>query len=94
MKRACSLNTNKDENLTCEFHPATKINYYRMKNINLSPFFLVVAILGLVMIMSVAILFAAGNTSQDDFEVFSLIGTGIWFAGIMLKKRYCSLSNR
>ncbi len=21
MKRACSLNTNMDENLTCEFHP-------------------------------------------------------------------------
>lgn len=59
-----------------------------MKNINLNPFFLVVAILGLVMIMSVAFLFAAGNKSQDDFEVFSLIGTGIWFSGIMLKKRY------
>lgn len=24
MKRACSLNTNTDEDITCEFHPATK----------------------------------------------------------------------
>jgi hypothetical protein len=24
MKRACSLNTNKDEYLTCEFHPTIK----------------------------------------------------------------------
>ncbi len=31
MKRACSLNTNTDEYLTCEFHPAVKINYIRMK---------------------------------------------------------------
>lgn len=65
------------------------IKFRCMKNITLSHLFLVVAILGLPMIMSAAILFAAGNTSQDDFEVFSLIGTGIWFAGIMLKKRHC-----
>ena len=33
MKRACSLNTNKDEYLICEFHPATKKNYIRMKQL-------------------------------------------------------------
>ena len=34
MKRACSLNTNKDEYLTCEFHPAIKkTNYIRMKKV-------------------------------------------------------------
>lgn len=28
MKRACSLNTNTDEYLTCEFHPAIKKKLY------------------------------------------------------------------
>jgi outer membrane protein len=31
MKRACSLNTNTDENFTCEFHPTIIQNYKRMK---------------------------------------------------------------
>jgi hypothetical protein len=28
MKRACSLNTNTDEYITCEFHPAIKNKLY------------------------------------------------------------------
>jgi hypothetical protein len=31
MKRACFLNTNKYEDISCEFHPTLKINYLRMK---------------------------------------------------------------
>jgi|GEM_PF-554272 hypothetical protein len=35
MKRACLTNTNKYENISCEFHPTLEINYLRMKKNNL-----------------------------------------------------------
>jgi len=31
MKRACLTNTNKYEDISCEFHPTLEINYLRMK---------------------------------------------------------------
>jgi hypothetical protein len=30
MKRACITNTNRHEDISCEFHPTFKINYFRM----------------------------------------------------------------
>jgi len=36
MKRACSLNGNKDENLICEFHPTYLLKLYTMKKIYIS----------------------------------------------------------
>lgn len=40
MKRACFLNINKHEDLSCEFHPTSKNNYLRMKSKLIITFFM------------------------------------------------------
>ncbi len=46
MKRACLTNTNKHEDISCEFHPALEINFLRMKSriITISVLFLFIAV--------------------------------------------------
>ena len=47
MKRACLANTNRYEDLSCEFHPALEINYLRMKPSNLILTIILIAFTGM-----------------------------------------------
>jgi hypothetical protein len=76
MKRACSLNTNKDENFTCGFHPAIKTNYLLMKRIALA----------LAILLTPFLSNAQENNSGKNDEVKTLFGKNKdakigWFIG-------------
>jgi hypothetical protein len=46
-----------------------------------------IAISGLILIMVLALLFASGKVSSEEFSAVILAGSLVWFVGILLANR-------